>query len=108
MLNNIQEQLSKQKIITLCGSTKFKSSFETMNLNLTLNDKIVLQPGCFAHADNISITEDQKLKLDKLHFEKIDISDCIVVVNYNNYIGESTKKEIEYATNTNKPVFYMY
>lgn len=32
-----------------------------------------------------------------MHFKKIDISDVIYVVNVNGYIGESTKKEIEYA-----------
>jgi hypothetical protein len=36
-------------------------------------------------------------QMDELHLRKIDISDEIFVVNYNNYIGESTAKEIEYA-----------
>ena len=102
------EQLSNFKVITLCGSTKFKSSFEKMNLLLTLDNKIVLQPGCFAHADNIQITEEQKIQLDKLHFEKIDMSDCIIVINENNYIGSSTTNEIEYTKNKNKPIFKMY
>lgn len=106
--NNLINSLGEFKVITLCGSTKFKSSFDAMNLNLTLNNKIVLQPGCYAHADNIEITEEQKEQLDKLHFEKIDMSQCIVVINEKNYIGSSTTKEIEYTKRTNKPVFYMY
>lgn len=101
------DELTPYKIITLCGSTKFKSSFDKMNLLLTLNNKIILQPGCFAHADNIEITEEQKIDLDKLHFEKIDLSDCIVVINEGKYIGSSTQNEINYAISTSKPVFYM-
>jgi len=109
-IDNIVEQLNNNnyKIVTLCGSTKFKTSFDKANLYLTLCNKIVLQPGCFAHANNIQITEDQKLALDKLHFEKIDMSDCIIVVNENNYIGTSTTNEINYAHNTNKPVYLMF
>lgn len=44
--------------------------------------------------------------LDKIHRKKIDISDAIYVVNINGYIGESTRKEIEYANNNGKEVIY--
>jgi hypothetical protein len=100
--------MDQYKIITLCGSTKFKSSFEKVNLDLTLKGKIILQPGCFAHADNINITDEQKINLDKLHKEKILMSDCIYVINEDNYIGSSTKSEIEFAHNNNIPIFYLY
>ena len=40
--------------------------------------------------------------LDKIHRKKIDISDAIYVVNIDGYIGDSTKKEIEYAKNKGK------
>ena len=95
------------KIITLCGSTKYKLDFEKVNLELTLKGKIILQPGCFAHYDNINITEEQKIKLDLLHKEKILMSDCIYVINVNNYIGLSTKSEINFAIQNNKSVFYL-
>ena len=36
--NNLINSLGEFKVITLCGSTKFKSSFDAMNLNLTLNE----------------------------------------------------------------------
>ena len=100
--------MENYKIITLCGSTKFKPVFEKVNLELTLQNKIILQPGCFAHHDNINITEEQKIKLDNLHKEKILMSDCIYIINENNYIGPSTKSEIEYAIENNKPIFYYY
>jgi hypothetical protein len=79
-----------------------------MNLYLTLNGNIVLQPGCYAHADNIEITDEQKIALDKLHFKKIDMSDTIVVINENDYIGSSTKNEIDYAEKTLKKIYYMF
>jgi len=99
--------LEKYKIITLCGSTKFKSIFDKVNCKFTLLGKIILQPGCYAHADNIIITEDQKIKLDILHKEKILMSDCIYVINEDNYIGSSTKSEIEFAITNNIPVYYL-
>lgn len=37
----------------------------------------------------------------------IDISDGIYVVNPNGYIGESTKREIEYAKDKGKFVLYL-
>jgi hypothetical protein len=107
-MDSLINEMSNHKIVTLCGSTKFKSSFEQANLLLTFANKIVLQPGCFAHADNITITYEQKIALDKLHFEKIDLSDCILVINENQYIGSSTRNEINYAVKTNKPIYYMF
>jgi hypothetical protein len=96
------------KIITLCGSTKFKSTFDKINMEFTLKGKIILGPGCFTHHDKIIITDKQKEELDKLHKEKILMSDCVFVINEDNYIGSSTKSEIEFAHTNNIPVFYLY
>ena len=100
--------MDNYKIITLCGSTKFKSMFEKINLEFTLQGKIILQPGCFMHHDKIMITDKQKECLDILHKEKILMSDCIYVINEDNYIGLSTRSEIEFANDHNIPVFYLY
>lgn len=94
------------EIVTLCGSTKFKSLFEEYNNKLTLEGKIVLSPGCYMHADNHVITEEQKIKLDELHKKKILMSNYIYVLNQDNYIGESTKSEIDFANIHKIPVFY--
>ena len=96
------------KVICLCGSTKFKKSFERINAILTLNSKVVLAPAVWAHHDYIDISNDQKFELDKLHKQKIFLADAIFVINENGYWGNSTKSEIEYATNLNKPVFYCF
>jgi hypothetical protein len=100
--------LTKYKVITLCGSTKYKTMFEKINLEFTLMGKIILQPGCYAHADNIVITDNQKFKLDLLHKEKILMSDCIYVINEDNYIGSSTKSEIYFAIENDIPVYYLH
>lgn len=63
-------------------------------------------PGVFGHSD-IEPSDKEKENLDKLHREKIRLSNAIFVLNIGRYIGESTEKEIEYAKSLNIPV-YMY
>jgi len=90
------------KIITLCGSTRFKAEYEYINKELTLAGWIVLSCGVFKDKD---IIDEEKKELDRLHLKKIDMSDAIFVIDQNEYIGESTKKEIYYAQQKNKEVF---
>jgi hypothetical protein len=45
--------------------------------------------------------------LDELHLRKIDKYDCVLVINYNKYIGDRTKTEINYAFDNKKPVYYF-
>ena len=40
------------------------------------------------------------------HFRKIELSDEIMVVNVNNYIGYSTNLEIDYTKKLNKKIIY--
>lgn len=49
----------------------------------------------------------ESLSLKDAHFKRIDLSDTIYVVNKDKYIGNSTKKEIEYAKSLNKKIIYM-
>jgi len=96
-------------IITLCGSTRFKGEFQECSLELTLADYVVLSVGCFTHSDNEikdRITPVVKIQLDKLHKEKIAMSQAIVVINKDNYIGESTLSELQYARQLNKQVYW--
>lgn len=100
--------LSKPPIVCLCGSTRFKSEYLEVQKHQTLLGNIVLSVGLFAHADNISLTPEQKSMLDELHLRKIDIADKIIVICPDNYIGESTKLEINYAKKHGKSVEYSY
>ena len=100
--------VGKYKVITLCGSTKFKDDFIEQQKRLTLEGNIVISVGLFGHAgDNEVWTEGTKEMLDDMHKRKIDMADEIFVINKDGYIGSSTKSEIEYALKTGKKVNYM-
>lgn len=93
-------------VITLCGSTRFKSQFEEMNRKLTLEGHVVLSVGVFGHSGD-QMTEDQKIMLDEIHKRKIDMSDAICVLNVGGYVGNSTASEIIYAHNHGKKIIYL-
>jgi hypothetical protein len=95
------------KVITLCGSTKFKDAYMTAQKDLTMQGNIVISVGVFGHADGESLTEQQKDMLDNIHLHKIDMSDEIFIINVGGYIGNSTKREIAYAEQQGKIVNYL-
>lgn len=98
----------KYKIITLCGSTRFREEFYEAQKQLTLQGNIVISVGLFGHSgDNEVWTDRTKEMLDDMHLRKIDLADEIFVINVNGYIGESTRREIEYAEKNNKEVKYL-
>lgn len=96
------------KVITLCGSTKFKDEFLKQQKRLTLEGNIVISVGLFGHSGDGEVwTGNTKEMLDKIHLAKIDMSDGIFVINKDGYIGESTKREIAYAIGIGKDVKYL-
>ena len=100
--------IGKYKIITLCGSTKFKDEFISEQKRLTLEGYIVISVGLFGHyGDDEVWYEKTKEMLDDMHKRKIDLADEIFVINVGGYIGSSTKSEIEYALKTGKAVNYL-
>ena len=107
--------LNKYKVITLCGSTRFKDEFMKAQKDLTLQGNIVISVGLFGHAGDNEVWENMdegtltktKEMLDDIHKRKIDMSDGIFVINVGGYIGESTKSEIEYAKAHGKTVEYL-
>lgn len=102
--------MRKYKVITLCGSTKFKDEFMQQQKRLTLEGNIVISVGLFGHADGdykTVITDEVKEMLDDIHKRKIDMSDAIFVIDVNGYIGSSTRSEIEYAKSTGKEIMYL-
>ncbi len=100
--------VDKYKVITLCGSTKFKDEFLNEQKRLTLEGNIVISVVFFEHSKEDEVwTKNTKEMLDDMHKRKIDMADEIFVINKDGYIGSSTKSEIEYATKTGKIVHYM-
>ena len=92
------------KIVTICGSMKFKDKMMEVAKDLEIKNKyVVIQ--CIYGNDEFS--EEEQQILSDLHYSKIEISDAIFVVNINGYIGSSTRKEIEYAEKLGKEVMYL-
>lgn len=102
------------KVITLCGSTRFKKEFMNSQKKLTLAGNIVISVGLFGHSGDWEVWENMdegtltqtKRMLDDMHKRKIDMADAIFVVNKDGYIGESTKSEIAYAKTHGKEILY--
>jgi hypothetical protein len=98
---------SRYKVITLCGSTRFKDAFIEVQKALTLKGYIVISVGLFGHSGDTEVwTEGTKEMLDDMHKRKIDMADEICVIDVGGYIGSSTMSEIEYAMAHGKPVHY--
>ncbi len=105
----------KYKVITLCGSTRFKDEFMRAQKQLTLAGNIVISVGLFGHSGDDEVWENMdegtltktKEMLDDMHKRKIDMADEIFVINPGGYIGESTASEISYARRTGKTVHYL-
>ena len=105
-------------IYTLCGSSRFPQAFHIVNAHLSLKGHVVISLGLFGHADEPQgarfLTADgdegtnEKVSLDRLHFEKIRMSDAIMVINVGGYIGSSTRREIEFAKSLGKRVEYLF
>ena len=100
----------RPRVITLCGSTRFKEEFFVEQERLTLAGYIVISVGLFGWdkgRPEDALGEHVKEMLDQLHFRKIDISDGIHVVNKDGYVGSSTANEIAYAARLGKAITYM-
>lgn len=102
--------------ICVCGSSRFCDLIAVVKWEL--EKKSIMANGLHLlpewYVDNKQWTEQHHGAeqenvahiLDKLHLRKIDSCDCVIIVNPNNYIGERTKIEIEYARSKDKPIFY--
>ena len=90
--------VGRYKVITLCGSTRFKDEFIETQKRLSLQGNIVISVGLFGHSGDKEVWQDGvKEMLDDMHKRKIDMADSIYVINVGGYIGSSTRSEIEYA-----------
>ena len=84
------------KVITLCGSTRFKDEFLKVQKDLTLQGNIVISVGLFGHSGDSEVWENMdegtltktKEMLDDMHKRKIDMADEIFV----NYVTRTNKK----------------
>lgn len=106
--------LGKPKVICLCGSTRFTDQMLVKQWELTKQGYIVLSwcvlpDWYFTGSDKTHIGDQEGVKeiVDEVHKRKIDFADEIFVINVDGYIGESTRSEINYAIDHNKPIEWL-
>ncbi len=105
-------QSTEAKVITLCGSTRFEADFAEVNRRLTLEGCVVLSLGMFSLPDVpdhdwTTDSADLKGRLAGVHRQKIRMADEVYIVDPGGYVGESTRREIDYAESLGKPVRYL-
>ncbi|WP_307190260.1 hypothetical protein [Geomicrobium sp. JCM 19039] len=83
------------KVITLCGSTKFKEQFEQAERALTLEGHAVISVGFFEQSEGIEITDEQVQMFGQIHFKKIDLADEIFVIDPG---GTSERRHVKKLT----------
>jgi hypothetical protein len=104
------------RVVCLCGSSRWPELHHRVMMEETLAGNIVLPLGLYSHADfppgAKAATNDGdeatavKQMLDRLHYQKIDLAEEIIVVSKDGYFGSSTQREIAYAQAQGKRVRY--
>ena len=86
---------------------KFVQEMMKISEKIELQGNVVLMPIYNPSRPNKnSFTQEEIIMPDKMHRERIKLSDAILVVNVNGYIGDSTKSEIEFAKTLKKEIIY--
>ncbi|MER6605924.1 hypothetical protein ABT282_08410 [Streptomyces sp. NPDC000927] len=99
------------RVVTICGSTRFMDQMREVNLRETAAGHAVFAPGCNLKEPHElwateELAEPLKARLDPLHRAKIRLADEVVIVG--DYIGDSTRAEIEYARSLGLPIRYTH
>lgn len=94
------------KIVTLCGSMRFQKEMRKIAQKLEIDEGYLVIQCVYFNSDD-TISEEARKKLGEIHYKKIEMSDAIYVVNVNGYIGDATKKEIEYAKSLQKEILSL-
>lgn len=93
------------KTVTICGSMRFADEMKDIALQLEIShDMNVIQ--CIYNSHGVHLSDDDMKQVVEAHHKKIELSDAIYVVNIDGYIGESVRKEIEYAERNGVEVIY--
>ncbi|MBQ8165441.1 MAG: hypothetical protein IJZ96_00230 [Lachnospiraceae bacterium] len=93
------------KTVTICGSMRFAEEMKDIALQLEIShDMNVIQ--CIYNSHGVHLSDDDMKQIVETHYKKIELSDAIYVVNIDGYIGESVRKEIEYAERNGIEVIY--
>jgi len=100
----------RPKIVCLCGSSRFVDVMAVCGWLIEREEKAItmnlhLLPSWYGDVpDHLAESEGVALAMDDLHLRKIDISDEVFIVNFEDYIGKSTAGEIKYAKKSGKKI----
>ena len=92
-------------VITLCGSLRFREELERLDGELTLAGHVVLTPTAVDPGRELDAEE--RARLGRIHLQKIAMADEVLVVNVDDYVGESTRREIEHARSRGLAVRFL-
>ncbi|WP_200948029.1 hypothetical protein [Nocardioides sp. Soil774] len=89
------ETTGEFRVVTLCGSMRFRDDFERLDAELTLAGHVVLGPAALDRSRELDAED--RARLGRVHLQKVAMADVVLVVNVGGYVGESTRREIEHA-----------
>lgn len=96
-------KILKAPKVYLCGGLRFKDKFFEVARDLTLKGYNVSVPLIFDE----NITEVQKHFIKELSKAKISDADIVFIINVDGYIGETTREEINWASELQKKIEYL-
>lgn len=95
--------------ITICGSLRYEKEIQEWHERLSLAGHTVYSMIALpSQKGGVKdwYTDKEKMVLDLLHLSKIEESDAVFIVTTDNYIGESTNREITWAMIRGKERYY--
>lgn len=97
--------VDKPKIVCLCGSTRFMDAFVEAYIQESGKGNVVLTVA--GNPRGRPDYEFIKPVLDRMYLYKVAMSDEILVLNVGGYVGDSTKREIDYARKLGKRIRWL-
>jgi hypothetical protein len=95
------------RVITVCGSLRYIKEMMEISEKMEFEGNCILVPIYnFTRKSKDEYSEEELEMLVKMQKERIKMSDAILVVDVNGYIGESTSREIEYAKLLDKSIIF--
>ncbi|MBA2954150.1 hypothetical protein GON03_07440 [Nocardioides sp. MAH-18] len=84
---------------------RFRDEFARLDAELTLAGHVVLTPTALDPATELDAED--RARLDRIHLQRIAMADEVLVVNVGDYVGDSTRREIEYARSRGLAVSFL-
>jgi len=99
----------KETNIYLVGSTRYKDYFIEIESILQINyNKLVSICSVDGLLNKESFSKKEWEKLQEIALKKLNNYEAVLIINVDNYIGDHSREEIEYAKNKlHKPVYYL-